>query len=318
MAHRTGWKELHVGILSSIGVIAVAALILIFGRVGRLHGKTFPLYITISAARGVIKGTDVWLDGQRIGLVRNISFRPPTVPVSERLVMSLNVLDAARPNIRLDSKVQVRSGGTLIGDQVIYLSSGSEQARAVQPGDTIHSADQTDFESLSSDAAEAAHEFPAIIDNVKLLATQLQTAQGTLGALGMAMNSPDMNRVRRKAARLMARLSDSTSVIGLAMGNGLLAQRARNAMAQVDSIRSLLASNDHSLGRFRRDSTLIRDITQLRAQMQQLQALADSPDGTIGRFRTDSAVTRGIHRDLAALDSLLVDLKKHPTRYIAF
>lgn len=318
MAHRPGWKELHVGILSSVAVILVAVLILTFGRVGTLHGKTFPLYVTISAARGVIRGTDVWLDGQRVGQVRAITFRPPTVPAGERLLISLNVLDDARPHIRLDTKVQVRSGGTLIGDQVVYMTTGTSRMRAVNAGDTIHSSDQTDFESMTSDAAEAAKEFPAIIDNVKLLATQLQAAQGTLGALGVEVRNPEMTRVRVKAARLMARLSDSNNVLGAAMGSGLLQQHAQRAMAQVDSIRALLSSNEHSLGRFRRDSTLLQNVAELRTEMRRLQELADSPAGTIGRFRTDSAVTRGIHLDLAALDSLFADMKKHPTRYIAF
>jgi hypothetical protein len=95
-------------------------------------------------------------------------------------------------------------------------------------------------------------------------------------------------------------------------------QRAARAMAQVDSIRALLASDQHSLGRFRRDSSLVRDVGQLRTEMQRLQALAADPNGTIGRVRADSAITRGIHRDLVALDSLFADIKKHPQRYVAF
>jgi hypothetical protein len=89
-------------------------------------------------------------------------------------------------------------------------------------------------------------------------------------------------------------------------------------MSQADSIRALLTSNEHSLGRFRRDSTLKREITRIRDELRDVQRLADSPDGTIGRFRTDSSVVRGVHRSLAALDSLFADIKKHPLRYVAF
>jgi hypothetical protein len=46
--------------------------------------------------------------------------------------------------------------------------------------------------------------------------------------------------------------------------------------------------------------------------------LASSPDGTVGRLRTDSALTQAVHADLASLDSLMADIKKHPLRYIAF
>jgi hypothetical protein len=35
-------------------------------------------------------------------------------------------------------------------------------------------------------------------------------------------------------------------------------------------------------------------------------------------LHTDSAIVLNVHRDLAALDSLVADVKKHPLRYIAF
>jgi hypothetical protein len=89
-------------------------------------------------------------------------------------------------------------------------------------------------------------------------------------------------------------------------------------MAEVDSLRALIGSSQHSLGRFRRDSSLVREISRLRAELQEIQQLAASPTGTIGRLRGDSAVVRNIHRDLASLDSLFADIKKHPLRYIAF
>ena len=89
-------------------------------------------------------------------------------------------------------------------------------------------------------------------------------------------------------------------------------------MAQVDSIRALVASDQHSLGRFRRDSTLKHEIVRIRSELAEVQRLASSPDGTIGRFRSDSAIVRGLHRNMLLLDSLFTDMKKHPFRYIAF
>jgi hypothetical protein len=90
------------------------------------------------------------------------------------------------------------------------------------------------------------------------------------------------------------------------------------AMARADSIRQLLASDSHSLGRFRKDSTLARDVADIRSELGRVRSLLNNPDGTIGRLRTDSALVRAVHRDFAAFDSLFTDLKKHPLRYIAF
>ncbi|HXT14563.1 MAG TPA: MlaD family protein [Gemmatimonadaceae bacterium] len=316
--HRPGWPDLKLGIVAVLTVIAIALSILIFGRVGTLHGKKFTLYVTTDEARGVIRGTEVWLDGQRVGTVKSVDFRPPTVGVKDRLILSLSMLESSRSHIRSNTRVQVRAGGTIIGDQVVYMTSGTTRAAGVSDGDTIRAGEQADFESVSSDAAGAGRELPAILENVKLLTAQLQTTEGTLGALGLESGTT-MRSVHGKTARLMARLSNGRGTIPMALSaTDALRARASRAMAQADSIRALVASDQHSLGRFRRDSTLLHSIGEVRAELEHVQTLAASPDGTIGRFRTDSALTHAMHRDLAALDSLFADIKKHPLRYIAF
>jgi hypothetical protein len=318
MAHPRRWLDLKLGIIAGLIVLAGALFILVFLRVGSLHGKKFTLYVSTDEARGVIRGTEVWLDGQRVGTVKNVDFRPPTVSQKERLLLTLSLLEDARPHIRTDTRVQVRAGGSLIGDQVVYMSSGTTRSRAVATGDTIHAGEQGDFESVSSEFALASREFPGIIENVKLLSAQLKSTEGTLGALGVETNA-NLTSARARAARLMNRLSNGTGSVSLALGaSDLIRARASRAMAEADSIRALLASDRHSFGRFRRDSTLLWDVKHVRDELQRVQAMAASPDGTIGRLRADSALAISLHRDVASLDSLFADIKKHPLRYVAF
>jgi phospholipid/cholesterol/gamma-HCH transport system substrate-binding protein len=305
--------------LAALAIVAGALGILLFGRVGRLHGDTFTLYVTTDAARGVIRGTEVWLDGQKVGLVRDVEFRSPSVPPGERVLMTLAVLETARPYLREDSEIQVRAGGTIIGDQVVSINSGHLTSGAIAANDTIHSAPQSDFESMTSDAALASRELPAIISNVKLLGAQLHSAEGTLGAFGMDAGQSQLRRVRMNADRVIAQLSSGTGSVALARNNtDELMARARRVMAESDSIRALLGSDQHSLGRFRRDSTILRTIADVRAEMDTIQRLAEDPNGTIGRMRADTVIARNLHLSIAALDSLFADIKKHPLRYLVF
>src|SRR5205085_9340294 len=138
-------------------------------------------------------------------------------------------------------RVQLRAGTNVIGDQVIYLSSGTTKQRQLADGDTLHNAEQTDMEGLASDAAVASKQFPAILANVKLLASQLKSAQSTLGAFGADTRATRMNVVMERASNIMERASNPHGTIGLALENrGRLQARAAQAMARVDSIRSLL------------------------------------------------------------------------------
>jgi phospholipid/cholesterol/gamma-HCH transport system substrate-binding protein len=319
MAHRPRWTDLRIGIIAAVIVTMGAVLIMVFGRVGVMHGKKFTLFATTNAARGVIRGTEVWLDGQKVGTVKSVDFRPPGVPANERLALVLEILESERSHIRRDTRVQIRGGRRLLGDQVVALSTGTANAPGVGVGDTIHAGEQNDLESMTSDASLASRELPAIMANVKLLVAQLHTAEGTLGAFGVDRGGPQMERVRAKTARLMNRLGDSRGTIGLGFeGSDSLRAQAQRVMAQADSIRALVTSNEHSLGRFRRDSTLTREVGRIRDELRDIARRAESPTGTIGRLRTDSAITRNVHRDLVSFDSLFLDLKKHPLRYIAF
>ncbi len=319
MARKVSWKDLIIGMISGAAVLIAAFAILVYGRVGLLHGRKFTLYVLTDAARGVIRGTEVWLDGQKVGVVKGINFRSADSPPSERLVLDLSILESARSRVRGDSRVQVRSGMSIIGDRVVYIASGTTKVPIVTNGDTLRAGEQADLEGMTSDAALASRELPGIVENVKLLANQLQTASGTLGALGIERGGPATIELRMKTARIMSRFNEPHGTFGRAFHEREdLMGRASQVMARVDSIRTLVGSDQHSLGRFRRDSTLTVEIRRTRAELAEVQRLASEPNGTIGRFRSDSVILRNVHRSLAAVDSLIADAKKHPLRYIAF
>jgi ABC-type transporter Mla subunit MlaD len=229
MSRQSRWKDLRIGALATCGIIAAALLILVFGRVGVLHGRKFTFHVTTDAARGVIRGTDVWLDGKKVGVVSGVSFRPPSAPLSDRLVITLSVLERERSRIRKDSQIQVRSGGSIIGDRVVNVNSGSATAPEVVAGDTIHAHEQADIEGVASDAAIASREIPGILENVKLLAAQLRTAEGTLGALGLETGNAQLSKLGEKTRKLLDELTQSKGTLAKA-GAGMtsLGERARS------------------------------------------------------------------------------------------
>jgi phospholipid/cholesterol/gamma-HCH transport system substrate-binding protein len=318
MPQRASWKNLAIGVTALGVVITAAALILIFGRVGTLRGEKYELYVVTDAARGLIRGSEVWLDGQKVGVVKHIDFRPPSASPKERLVLALQILTGAKSHIRRDSRVQIRSGSSVIGEPVVYVTTGTARQPVMHEGDTLRAVQQSDREGLTSDAALASKEFPGIVENVKLLSAQLHSAEGTIGALGMG-DAPEMRRLRARAGRLMSDLKSSDGTFGLMMSESdELRARAKRAMSQFDSLRVLLGSSEHSFGRFRRDSTIKSNVAEIRRELADVRRLAADSSGGIGRFRSDSAIIQSIHRDLQALDSLMADMKKRPLRYIAF
>jgi hypothetical protein len=319
MHQRLRWRHLVPGVIALTAVCAVALFILVFLRLGALHGKTTHLYATTDEARDVLRGTDVWLNGQKIGAVDGITFRPPTADTGRRLLISMQILDEYRSQIRHNSTMQVRSGGSLLGSPVVYISGGTAASPPVSRGDTIPTLPQSDVEGFTSQMALASRDFPAIINNVKTLNAAMHSAEGTLGALDIDRGGPELGVVEQKASRLMSRIGAGTGTIGLALHErASLLSRAASAAAGADSLRQLVTSDQSSLGRFRRDSTLLRNVQDVRNELTILQARLASPDGNLGRMRADSALLESVARARKEMTVLFTDLRRHPLRYVHF
>lgn len=320
MPRHARWKELVVGLVAVVALAGVSLAVLVFARVGRLHGSTFRLFALTGEARGVIRGSEVWLGGQKVGVVKDVAFMPPSAPPSNRLLIAMDVLSSAQQGIRLNSTAQVRSGGTLIGSPVVYLTIGTSERRAVVPGDTIRALPQSDIETMTSEFAIASRQFPEIIGNVKLLNQELHSARGTLGAFGIEAGGVELQRARSQSGRLASRLTRPTGTIGLALApESSLADRARRVMLRADSVRALLtADNRTSFGRFRRDSTLLREVADIRNELDILRARMASPNGTVGRARADSALFDALTATQREMTLIMADIRRRPLRYIHF
>jgi phospholipid/cholesterol/gamma-HCH transport system substrate-binding protein len=320
MARRLSWSEVRGGLLACV-VIAVAAFaILKFMRVGALHGDTFPLYALVGEARGVTKGSEVWLSGQKIGRITDIQFRAPGVADStSRILISMEVLEKHRGAMHRDAIAQIRAGGGIIAPPVVYMSPGTPRAAALRAGDTVRTLTQSDVEGATAQLSGAAREFPVIMTNVRVLRAQLQTSEGTMGAL---MNGPglgELQRARIQTSLLIGRVTGrrgSTGSIGPIM-NGGLSTRAGRVMARMDSVRALLASGNTSLGRFRRDSTLLAEVGDIRDELTLVRATLDESRGTAGRVLHDSALTSALGQAQREMTLLFADIKKHPRRYLS-
>jgi phospholipid/cholesterol/gamma-HCH transport system substrate-binding protein len=313
------WRSLLPGIIALAVVVVGAVAVLSFARVGALHGSTIRVYSSMAEARGVMKGSPVWLEGQPIGQVVRVDFLAPSPDSNARVLVVMDLLKRDVKYIRRDAVAQITSGGTLIGAPVVYLNSTASDAPIVAEGDTLHSVPQGDPEGVASRIAIASRDFPAIIANVKDLRAQLGSVDGTTGAL-LNDDALRIDLVRSRGTRLANRTLHGTGTFGRMLNGGTdrAMARAQHALAGADSLRTLLASDQSIVGRFRRDTSLMRTVTSLRNDVSLAKAMLDEPRGTAGRVLHDSAVTRQLTATERELAAVIADLRAHPMRYVAF
>jgi phospholipid/cholesterol/gamma-HCH transport system substrate-binding protein len=320
MARRLVWADVRGGLLALLVLVAISVATLKYARVGALHGDRIRLYVRAGEARGILKGSEVWLLGQKVGLVTDIRFQPPSESdTTNRLLIAMEVQAHYIDAVRRDAVAQIRAGGSLIGAVVVYLSPGSASAPAIRDGDTIRARPQADIEGATARFGAAAKDLPAILGNVRALRAELQAAEGTAGALlhEETAASGQLQSAGTQLSRLRARVGQARGSVSRLM-DGTLRARASQALARADSVRALLASPNGSLGRLRRDSTLMTEVADIQTELARVRASLTESSGTAGRVLHDSAVFSALTEVQYEMSLLVADMKKHPLRYNPF
>jgi hypothetical protein len=314
MPPRTSWSSLLPGLIALAVVVSIAIGVVVFGGVGKERGDTMRLYVLTNAAQGVMGGTEVWLVGQKVGTVDRIDFRSPETDTSMRVVLALSVRREDAGQIRQDSRAQIRTGGSLIGPAIVYLTAGTPGSPAMASGDTLRAQRQADAVGAGSKLmASASQELgPLMADarTVMALARGRKLAPPNGGSL-IEEHDGDVAELRSHFNRLR-------DLFGGAAGSRSVVSGAQTALARADSIRSLVNSPTTSLGRFRRDSTLGGTVARVRDELARVRAQLASVEGSAGRFTGDSAMTRSIAAAQQELTLLMEDIRRRPRRYLSF
>jgi phospholipid/cholesterol/gamma-HCH transport system substrate-binding protein len=316
MPRQYEWSELRGGIIAAAAIAGVVLLTLLFARVGALHGKKVTLYVVTDDATGVLPGTEVWLGGKKEGLVKSVSFRPPSTDTSERVIIATDFLKEAFADVRRDSYAEIHPGGSLIGAVIVNIAPGTTSAPPLHDGDTVRARPNATIANLSEQISNVAPEVSSLATEVSRLTTKMSRPEGTIGNF-RAHGLPKMADLGAGMSRITARATNGNGTVGLAMRTDLMG-RASRAMAGADSIRSLLSSNKGSLGRFQRDTTLVAKAQGVMAEIDTLRALLANPVGSIAAAHSDTTLNLQLARTHVLLDSLMKDVKAHPFRYISF
>jgi ABC-type transporter Mla subunit MlaD len=302
-----------------VGVLLLAtAATFKYARIGRPSGETVRYYAAFSAARNVMGGTEVWINGRKVGRVNDVDFAPPTSDTVRRVVVELEVLSKYREQVRENSVARIRTGARLMGPMVLYITAGTSDSRAIAVNDTIPGMSGGDLQTLTTSFGEVSRELPAIMSNVKVLSSSLSSTRSTIGALTSLDAPRRFEALVNNASRLTERASSGRGMLGSGVERTALIQRAKAASAQADSLRALLASGQSSLGRFRRDSTLLRAVGDVRDELSIASALLSTPGGTLGRLGSDSIIAVQTAERSKLMTELFTDIKRRPFRYIGF
>lgn len=308
------WRKL-VGGLSAIALIVIGAIsIIAFARVGSLRGKTYVAYILATDASGIFKGTDVWLLGQKVGIVRNVGFRALGTDTAVQTVLEMQIMSPYQSYIRTDSRVEFKPGGTYIGAQVVALSVGSASAPVLRPGDTLTRVSVIDQDLRSNELAAAGRDLPQIVSSLRAIGGDLSRTATHLNKMGE--QSAGLELLAKRVATMQTR--ERTGTLARLLEHHALLDSAKEVLATADTLIDYLTDGDGTVGRLRSDSALRRARMDARVALDSLRLRIMREEGTAGRILNDDALRRDLEELRRQLARTAADVGKRPARYSPF
>jgi phospholipid/cholesterol/gamma-HCH transport system substrate-binding protein len=283
--------ELLVGLL-----LIVAAVVGFGGTIWIARGglaKGYEMYAKFPWGAGLKQGQQVLLAGVQVGFVDHVELIPDGT-----LAVTMTVQEQYR--IPQGTTATVEANG-IFGDMLIALHPRLGATGKLPERDTIPTGEG------SPGVAALLEKGDSIAINVRALTSEARAEFVDNGGV------KDIRRTVVDLTRLVAQLSEVTAEQSRQLT--LTQQQLRRTLNSVDSAKvdSTIVNLQATSARFEQ---LSRELRETNSNVQGLLTKVSSGTGTAGRLVNDPTVYARMDTLLARMDSLMIDVKTNPRRYI--
>ena len=284
---------------ATIGLVAlISAMLLYFGfnylKGINLFKPTNFYFVQIKEAAGVEVSTPVFVEGFKVGLVREIDYNFSNYNADLFI------------KIELDKKMRVTQGSHVVLASS-FLSGGSLHIQLdkssfdfLSAGDTIEGRRQTDMmQQVEQKILPGVEELLPKIDSI-------------LTGLNSIVNNPALNQSLAHIQHTARNLEASTKSLNRMMENDV-----PKILGNVSTITENLETTSKHL----KSINLTATFNSIEATINNLQMLSDkfnSKDNTIGLLLNDKSLYNDLDSTVVNANRLLIDLKQNPKRYVHF
>ncbi len=290
-------KEFVIG-LSVILAIAILIFGIEFLKGVNLFKPSNFYMVSYSNVAGLELSAPVTIDGYKVGQVREIKF-------NYEHPGDIDVLLAVDKNLKLpeDSKAIIES--SLLSGAYINIQRG-HSSKMIEVGGKLASGTTPDL--MASLSGEVLPTVSSILPKVDSLLSNLNRLSGD-PALLQAIQRIDV--ITNNIAQLSAGLNNT-----MMKNVPSLMQDARKATTNIDTITSRLADLSRELNNLPIESTMA-NLSATTDDLKTFTSSLNNPNSTLGRLTSDSRLYDELNQVTSDLDSLIVDIKNNPKRYIS-
>ncbi len=284
-----------------IGICVLVALAILILGIDFLKGvnvfkPTNYYYASFENVEGLAVSSPVMLNGFKVGQVREMEYEFDN-PGHVLVEMSL------------DSRLKVPQGSkAVLGTDILGTAS---IVLHLSKSATDHSVgDRLIGENSSSLLASAGDMLPA----VQQIFPKIDTLLTNLNAV---VADPALTASVKRLDAISANLQTTTQRLAAATAQlGPIAADVKQITGNTSNITSDLAQLSGQMKNLPLDS-LVADLQTTTANLRALSDELGKPNSTLGRLINDPSLYDNLNTTISSLDSLFVDIKKNPKRYIS-
>ena len=156
-------RLIAIGVFVIGGLALFAAALFMIGERRMLFEDQFDVHADFADIAGLQHGAMVRVRGMEAGEVTEIGV--PAGPTG-RFRVRMRIREVLRPLVRTDSSASIQTDG-LVGNRVVKIDAGSEQAPIVADGGAINGQEPFDFADLLQKAGGAVEEVARMVTEVR-------------------------------------------------------------------------------------------------------------------------------------------------------
>lgn len=283
-----------------IALVAIAALVLLFFGLNFLKGLTLfsssaTYNMSFKDLKGLSESTAIYADGYKVGTVTSIEYDYENAG---------NVLVKCDldPQLRIPKGSQAEIESDLMGNIKVNLLLANNPKEKIEPGGLIMG---IDGKGMMAQFQEVLPAVMAIVPKLDSIVTSVNTI----------LANPSIVNILRNAEDMTANLKVTTSEL-----NSLAMQLNRSVPGMMQHANATLQNTETLTGNLAKvdvDATM-KKIDSTLDNLEQMSKALNNREGTLGLLMYDKGVYNNLNSTMRHADSLMIDLKAHPKRYVHF